>query len=315
MIIELISNMNSNMKKQIYQAQCIGNVEPIEYMIPYPSMRSLIEGQNIKYSKQIIIEDLSITNFDFYNLVQKTATWLLSKGLKPKDRLIIKGEDPFFKTILLFGVWHLGASAILPGEVPTEVVKSKTTASNEISINKSQFEIITKLTNNFIPTYKPLLNEEALIIFEKGSGIILSHYNLLVNVNSIQKLLPYPSQSRISIKLPCDSISWVIFGSILPIYSSYIIDNSAPDFTIGLKNCNLNLRFDLKNLLTFSDTDIGICPENSGCISFGNSPIHLTNYIISEKKLEITGHSVMMGYLNEITNEKSFYNKTLNLDF
>lgn len=42
--------MSYDMKKEIYQAQCIGNVEPIEYMIPYPSMRSLIEGQNIKYS-------------------------------------------------------------------------------------------------------------------------------------------------------------------------------------------------------------------------------------------------------------------------
>ena len=48
------------MKKNIYQAQCIGNVEPIEYMIPYPSMRSLIEGQNIKFSKQLIFSSLSI---------------------------------------------------------------------------------------------------------------------------------------------------------------------------------------------------------------------------------------------------------------
>ena len=42
-------------EKNIYNAQCIGNVEPIEFMIPYPSMCSLIEGQNIKYSKQTII--------------------------------------------------------------------------------------------------------------------------------------------------------------------------------------------------------------------------------------------------------------------
>ena len=40
--------MDLDIKSKIYQAQCIGNVEPIEYMIPYPSMRSLIEGQNIK---------------------------------------------------------------------------------------------------------------------------------------------------------------------------------------------------------------------------------------------------------------------------
>ena len=42
--------MELEIKNNIYKAQCIGNVEPIEYMIPYPSMRSLIEGQNIKYN-------------------------------------------------------------------------------------------------------------------------------------------------------------------------------------------------------------------------------------------------------------------------
>ena len=46
--------MAIDIKSKIYQARCIGNVEPIEYMIPYPSMRSLIEGQNIKYADQVI---------------------------------------------------------------------------------------------------------------------------------------------------------------------------------------------------------------------------------------------------------------------
>ena len=59
--------MDLDIKSRIYQAQCIGNVEPIEYMIPYPSMRSLIEGQNIKYAEQIIIKDRNITNQTFYN--------------------------------------------------------------------------------------------------------------------------------------------------------------------------------------------------------------------------------------------------------
>ena len=45
--------MKKSIKTRIYNAQCIGNVEPIEYMIPYPSMRSLIEGQTIKFSNEI----------------------------------------------------------------------------------------------------------------------------------------------------------------------------------------------------------------------------------------------------------------------
>ena len=81
--------MAIDIKSKIYQARCIGNVEPIEYMIPYPSMRSLIEGQNIKYADQVIIKELNITNQIFYDYVQQTSHWLDSLGLKPKQRIII----------------------------------------------------------------------------------------------------------------------------------------------------------------------------------------------------------------------------------
>ena len=305
--------MDLNMKEKIYQAQCIGNVEPIEYMIPYPSMRSLIEGQNIKFSKQLIFSNLSITNYEFYILVQKTAKWLLEMDIKPKSRIIISGDDPFLTTLLLFGIWHLGATAVLIGEIDLSDVKEKIKSEHQISINKQSFDAISKLSDNFIPTHKPLLNEEAIVIFKEGLGIRLSHYNLLVNVNSISKLLNLSSQSRISIQLPCDSIGWIILGSILPIYSGLIIDNSNPEITIGLKGCDYNIRYDLESILNFSITDIGICPENSGCLSLGSEPIHLTSFSIDNRKLRITGHSVMMGYLNESQNQKSFYNRSLNI--
>ena len=48
--------MTIDLQKRIYQAQCIGNVEPIEYMIPYPNTHALIEGQNIKFAEQVIYE-------------------------------------------------------------------------------------------------------------------------------------------------------------------------------------------------------------------------------------------------------------------
>ncbi len=305
--------MDLNIKEKVYQAQCIGNVEPIEYMIPYPSMRSLIEGQNIKFSKQLIFSNLSITNYDFYILVQKTAKWLMEMNVKPKSRVIISSDDPFLKTLLLFGVWHLGATAVLSGKTDLDHVKEKTKCEHQISMNEHHLDAISKLSDNFIPTHKPLLNEEAIIVFKDSLGIKLSHYNLLVNVNSISKLLNLPSQSRISIQLPSDSISWIILGSILPIYLGLIIDNSNPEITIGSKRCDYNVRYDLESVLNFSKTDIGICPENSGCLSLGSEPIHLTSFSIDNHKLRITGHSVMMGYLSESENQKSFYNESLNI--
>ena len=40
----------------LYRSQTIGNIEPIEYMIPYPSTQALIEGQTLKFGDQIIYE-------------------------------------------------------------------------------------------------------------------------------------------------------------------------------------------------------------------------------------------------------------------
>ena len=100
-------------KNQLYKAQTIGNIEPIEYMIPYPSMRSLIEGQNIKYSKQTIIKEPNITNLDFYNYIQRTANWLESIGAKPKQSVVIPKLEYPQSEILLYGIWQLGAVAVI----------------------------------------------------------------------------------------------------------------------------------------------------------------------------------------------------------
>ena len=54
-----------NSKNQLYRAQTIGNIEPIEYMIPYPSTQAIIEGQVIKYENEIVFEDYNLTNFHF----------------------------------------------------------------------------------------------------------------------------------------------------------------------------------------------------------------------------------------------------------
>ena len=107
-------------KKNIYNAQCIGNVEPIEFMIPYPSMRSLIEGQNIKYSKQTIIKEPSITNLDFYNYIQRTANWLDYLGATPKQSVIIPKLEYPQSEILLYGIWQLGAIAVIKANLNHE---------------------------------------------------------------------------------------------------------------------------------------------------------------------------------------------------
>ena len=63
----------SELKKRIYNAQCIGNVEPIEYMVPYPNLRALIDGQNIKYGQKMVYAQKSLTSDKLYRMAQQTA--------------------------------------------------------------------------------------------------------------------------------------------------------------------------------------------------------------------------------------------------
>jgi len=305
--------VKTDLEKQIYQAQCIGNVEPIEYMIPYPSMRSLIEGQNIKFAEQVIFEKLSITNLKFYELIQQTAHWLDSIGLKPKERIILTELDFPQTEILLFGIWHLGAIAVIPANESLGSVKAHCDTNLVIESGINLFDAIKDLPTSFDPKYKPLLDNEALVTFEKGVGIRLSHYNLLVNTNSIQKVINLKSRTRFSCSLKPISSSWAVLKAILPIYCGCIFDTQNPEFTIGESDSDLIIRNDLKNLKDFGNNELAICPENSAVLTKGQTPLHLTDLAIHEKLLKIQGHSIMMGYLDDKLNEKYFYDNAFHL--
>ena len=156
------------------------------------------------------------------------------------------------------------------------------------------------------PQYKPLLSDEAILTFEKGPGIRLSHYNLLINVNGIDKAIRASEAESYYCDLNIDTIDWVIFKVILPIYSNLMTIDENPDIKIGNLNADFNIRYDLKNYNTFKGNDIAMCVENSGAIAVGRQPIHLTSFKIKEKHLKLNGHSVMMGYIDAKLNTRVF---------
>jgi hypothetical protein len=303
--------MDIKLKKRIYDAQCIGNVEPIEYMIPYPSMRSLIEGQNIKYGNQLIIKNDNITNSKYHQLIQQTAHWLTHKGLKPKDRIVLPKLPKYQSEILLFSIWQIGATVVLSRE-PLSKKYQNDFKIKEINFNKKDIlSNIISFPKIYNPKHKPLLSEEALITFENGSGIQLSHYNLLINTSGVLKLINKKGRIRYSCEVDFHTSGWVILKAILPIYAGYIYDDNNSDLTIAKSNADFNIRYDLNNLDIFNNNDIAMCPQNSGIISVGRNPVHLTQLSRTKSKLILKGHSVMMGYLDQKLNEKSFKEKSL----
>ena len=90
-------------KKNIYNAQCIGNVEPIEFMIPYPSMCSLIEGQNIKNGSSYDGTTFSYTPPGFTNeqnlkFLRDRRNDLLTKSDWTQSRDVTLSNDSAWQT-------------------------------------------------------------------------------------------------------------------------------------------------------------------------------------------------------------------------
>ena len=305
--------MSSDLEKRIYQAQCIGNVEPIEHMVPYPNLRSLVDGQNIKYGQKMVYADLGLTSDKVYRLAQQTANWLIHKGVKPKERILID-KLPFPQTeILAFGIWTLGASMVITGDGDLVRAEKKVSPAKLINLETDYFEKIKSFPDNYDPTFKPLLNHEAMIFWDKGIGIRLSHYNLLVNANGIQHAIDLFENQTYHINLEPNSTAWVILQAMLPLYTGAPLTSVNPDMSIGINNEDYQICFEWDQLEDTSPPSLYVCNENTAFLSINKSPIHLTAFDSNTNPKKISGHSVMMGYLDEDLNEKAFLKDSLKI--
>ena len=290
-----------NSQTQLYNAQTIGNIEPIEYMIPYPGTQAIIEGQIIKYGDKSIFSEHNLKNIEFYELIQKTAHWLTEQGISPKDNVIIEEHSSLRSLLLLYGLWHMGAKGVFLDENNVKINK-------KLNAKRIKFEINYKKTlmsypSVFIPRYKALLNETAVVMITENKSLFLSHYSLLVNANSIQKALDLKSGMNIYCDLKANSTFWVVICAILPIYTMCPFTKNDPYYTFTYNEISpkkgYQLRKDWENMEDFEINEIALCKENSAVLAIKNKPIHLTDFIIKKNDLWIKGHSLMNGYLEK----------------
>ncbi len=303
----------SDLKQRIYQAQCIGNVEPIEHMVPYPNLRALVDGQNVKYGEKMVYADLSLTSDKVYRLAQQTANWLVSEGVQPKDRVLID-QLPFPQCeILAFGIWTLGASMILTGDGDLEGATSATSPTLIVGGKSNFFEKIKSFSEDHNPTFKPLLADEAMVFWENENGIQLSHYNLLVNANGIQHAIDLYEDQTYFTRLEPNSMAWVILQTMLPLYTGAPLTSDHPDMKLGTDTDDFQIQWHWDALEETSPPSLYICNENTAFLAMNKIPIHLTAMDDDTHPKAITGHSVMMGYLNDKRNEDVFIDGQLKI--
>ncbi len=301
--------MSKKLAKRIYQAQCLGNVEPIEYMTPYPNLHGLVEGQNVKHHGKMIYADLGMTNSEFYSLVQKLANWLVSTGLKPKERVWIHPQQFPHTELLVFGVWTVGASVVL-AENPSQDIDHIIRPDRVIDTDPIP-DCFENQDDTFDPTFKPNLDNEAMVFISGKKGIRLSHYNLLVNANDVQRKLDLYDDGKFHVELKPNSTAWVVLQAIFPLYTGAPVTKENPDLTIGHENVDYIVNFDWTEIS--ASNQLYILPENTAVVSVGTSGLPMTTLEQEGTHLSVEGHSVMMGYTDDELNKKVFTGESLAL--
>jgi hypothetical protein len=217
--------------------------------------------------------------------------------------------------IIAFSIWAYGATVILASS--TSGKKDLNGIKPSFVVNETNCPSIESLTNystEFIPTFRPALLHEALIYCVADKIIQLSHYNLLVNTNGLQKYLGLNRDDTFLVKLAPESTAWAVLQLLLPLYAAASITSNNPKIIFGMEGQFDNPDYIIKMEWTEISKEkniIFILPENTAVLSIGDKPIHMTAIEKRNKKMKINGHSVMMGYLNEKNNETVFRNKGL----
>ena len=301
----------SDLKKLIYKAQCIGNVEPIEYMVPYPNLRALIEGQNIKYGKKMVYADYGLSSDKIYKMAQQAANFFTSLSVNPNERIMIQSLPFPESEIAMLGAWTLGSSLVFSND-DDYLNTIKVAKPSLIITEEMQFlEKIKEQPDKFVPKIKAFLEDEAVVFWTGGNGIRLSHYNILVNTNGIQHAINLYEDQFFDIQIEANSMPWVILKVVLPLYSGAPISKDKADLSFGEKDTDYIINYNWDSISNSLPNELNVCNENSGFISIGKEPIHLTEVNDLNKPTAINGHSVMMGYLDKNENKKVFKNGRL----
>lgn len=289
----------------IYKAQCFGNIEPIEYMVPYPNLRSLAEGQCIKFSDNILFEDTKITNKEFLNSINIYCNWLVQKNITAGDRIVISDiKSPTFD-MLCYAIWSIGAVLVIIDENIDSVDLGYKLIIDSNSLPDSK--TLDSYSSKYTTTNNVLLNDEAVEYHHNGKGIIISHYNLLINTYGILKELNILHKETLQINLPYFSTTYIVLHTILPLYAGTSISKTNPNITFGTDGrSDYHIHFDWKYLKDTKPQSLYVLPEATAILAIGKKPNHLLSIKEENNSFKINGHSVMMGYTDDKTNSSVF---------
>ena len=336
--------MDYKLTTNIESAQSISGVPSSEIMIPYPSIRSLLDSQVQRYGNRtfLIINGNDychqISFIDFFYQVCKCANFLRSQKICFGDRVKVNYNGKFRSLIQIFGIWEVGGTVYL-----NDYEKDSVFVADPFLFDKSLEQEPTTIQIG----KKSKLSDECLILSNNyGKDVILSHYNMMVSGMAISEYFQFSDKDIIGCTEPTNDLLNLSGAIMSGLYSGCQINlgTGLPEKTKILFSYHHQKSTNSKILLVPHSSyqeNIGIpgffIPELSGFASFSSKSINLFNGMIPIGQplsicemsiidnegnqvgvgdygfLGVRGHNVMKGYLeNDEENNKIFTQGWLN---
>jgi len=218
-------SFNRETQEKINSAHCIRGIPLSEIMTPYPSIRSLLESQVRRYGDKTFIlfhskeghgEAISYNQFFVYT--SQAANFLKLKGIGYGDRVIFKTRNDLSTLIQFFAIWMIGGVS-LPVSNKMELWIEPNVSSKILKIDNQFIKILKNQKPEFKIGKKSKLSDDVLIFNSfnqegNGRGIVLSHYNVLVDAMAIADWHELTDNLSVLCWVPLNHVTGII-GCIL----------------------------------------------------------------------------------------------------
>ena len=314
-------------------------------MIPYPSIRSLLDSQVRRYGDRtfLIIEDgngREEVSFTFLlKRVSQCANYLRRGKIKFGDTGGITLDEPLAVLIQIFGIWAVGG-----------IVYLKNMSSSIFSSDPTEFEsaLDEEADTTDVGKKSKLADDSVWIDNGNDLTVILSHYNLIVNGMAIAERFNFRDNDILLCPEPVCELLTLSGGVMTALYAGCRIlftkDGSSGNLSEPVHtafSCTPTPGFEADETVAPHTSFSGVnhsqvttgffMPELTGFASFSQAsekvtenlipigtPLHLCEMTILDKsgeelpngepgQIAVRGHNVMKGYFNnKKANRKAF---------
>ena len=238
-----------NLRQKIAQAHLLDKNNQIE--IPYNNISELLTDRVKRYKGDNFItfysddEDLIKLNYkEFYVKVNQLANLLISEGVKKGHKIATYSYNHIDTVILYFACWLIGA-IVVPiniNEEDSRILYILNNSNSKIIFTRENLfsklnEVVRNLkiividkinfsefSDELNVDYKIYKETEALIVYTSGTtgnpkGVVLTHYNLLVDACYISEWHKMIEHDSIMCVLPIHHVNGTVVTIMAPLYA------------------------------------------------------------------------------------------------